>query len=68
MHLLFFTLEMVLLSGGRFTSAIGHIRVGGTGKEEGVNCEGSEESWLHFAQQFKTKMADLEMLETTQVA
>lgn len=64
---LFFTLGMVLLSGGRFTSPIGHIRVGGTGQERGLNCEGLEESWLHFAHHFKAEMANLEILEPTQV-
>lgn len=36
---------------------------GGTGKKEGLKCVGSEESWLHFAQQFKTEVANSEVFE-----
>lgn len=46
----FFTLEMVLLSGGRFATPAGHIRVRETGKGEVLDCEGARASWCHFVQ------------------
>lgn len=38
---------------------------GGTGKKEGLKCVGSEESarTVHFAQQFKTEVANSEVFE-----